>query len=56
MPEFTVQQHQREAATADIESYLNDLAAAEEAGDAELAARIRRDIADREKFLVQGTE
>jgi len=52
--ELTVPQIQRAAALADIESYQRRLVAAEEAGDVEEAAHIRREIADREKFLRQG--
>ncbi|HEX3860617.1 MAG TPA: hypothetical protein VHY35_02895 [Stellaceae bacterium] len=53
MAEITVREHQRAAAQADIDSYRNDLVAAENAGDLELVAHIRREIADREKFLRQ---
>ncbi|MBV9829532.1 MAG: hypothetical protein JO001_28255 [Alphaproteobacteria bacterium] len=46
-------QIQRASVLADIESYQRRLVAAEEVGDVEEAAHIRREIADREKFLHQ---
>ena len=51
--ELTVPQIQRASVLADIESYQRRLVAAEEVGDVEEAAHIRREIADREKFLHQ---